>query len=113
MAKGADHVVSGGEIAPIPGFDRENRKCGREMGFSTTGLSKEQDRPSLGDEPEGGEIVDELLVHTWLEGEVELREGAPLREVRKAQSRGQPAVARRICLFGDDALEIDHRWPAL
>ncbi len=76
-----------------------------EVGFAAAGLSEEQDRPVLVDEPQGGEVLDELAVDRRLELVVEVLNGAPVREFGVTQSGGEAPVAVCCCLFGDETGE--------
>ena len=83
------------------------------MGLAAPGLAEEQDRPALGHEAQGCQVVDELAVHRWLEGEVESLQGAPSREVGEAQPGGEAAVPRRRHLLPDHPAEEAQVVPAL
>ena len=73
------------------------------MGLAAAGLAQERDRAVLGDEPQGGEIVDEFAVHGWA--------GTRSRSRRRCAGRGtgRSAAGRRDAgwwsaggLLGDD-----------
>jgi hypothetical protein len=103
--EGAAQVVGGGEVAAVAGLDRECCECDGEVGLAAAGLAEEQDRPVLVDEPQGGEVLDELAVDRRLELVVEVVDAAPVGELGVTQSGGEAPVAVRGCLFGDEAGE--------
>ena len=101
LDQGVDHVVSGGEVAPIPGLDGGGGQRHGQVGLAAPGLAEEEDRPVLLDEPQRGQVVDELSVHAGLELEVEVRKRPPEGEAGEAQPCGQLAVDRGRRLLAD------------
>jgi hypothetical protein len=72
------------------------------VGLAAAGLTEEQDRPAGVHEPQRGEVIDELAVDGGLEREVELVDGLAEREPGVAQPCGEPPVAGRVGLLGDE-----------
>ncbi len=74
------------------------------------GWAEEQDGAVLVDEPQRGEVLDELAVHGRLELEVELVEASPVGEAGVAQPGGEAPVAVRGGLLADEpSEELDMR----
>ena len=69
------------------------------------GLTEEQNRPVLIDEPQGGEVLDEFAVHRWLELEVEVGEPSAVREPGVTQPGGESSVPIGGGLLGDESGE--------
>ncbi|MEZ5215512.1 MAG: hypothetical protein R2715_02705 [Ilumatobacteraceae bacterium] len=81
------HIIGGGEIAvagPTATVANATAKC-----LAAARLTEEQDRTVLLDEPEGGEVLDELAINRGLELEVEVLEPSPIREPGIAQPRAR------------------------
>src|SRR5690606_33760927 len=94
-----------GEVAPPAGLDSSDGQGDGEVGFAAAGLTEEQDRAVLFDEPQGGEVLDEFAVDGGLELEVEVVDGLVEREPGVAQPGGEAPIARRGGFFGDEACE--------
>jgi hypothetical protein len=98
-------MVGGGEVAAVAGLDGDGGERDSEVGFAAAGLTEEQDRPVLVDEPQRRQVLDQLAVDRWLELVVEVVDAAPVREPRVTQSGRQPAIPVGGCLLGDESGE--------
>ena len=63
----ADHVVAGGEVAPVAGLDGQGRQGDGQVGLAAAGLAEEHDRPALLDEAQRRQILHQLGVDGGLE----------------------------------------------
>ena len=99
---GRHMTIGGGEVAAVAGLDGADGERDREVGLAAAGLTEEQDRPVLVDEPQRGEVLDELAVDGGLELEVEVVDGLVEREPGVTQPGRQAPVAGGGGLFGDE-----------
>ena len=87
------HLLGGGEVATPAGLDGADGERDSEMRLAASWLTEEENWPVLVDEPQGGEVLDELAVDRGLELEVEVLDGLAEREPGVAQPRREPPVA--------------------
>ncbi len=113
LDQGLDHGIGGGEVAAVAGLDRGDGQGNGEVGLAAAGLAQEHDRSLFVDEPQGGEVGDELAVNRGLEVEIEVGDAAVEREAGVAHPCGQPAVSVRGGLDGDEAGEVVDVGPVL
>ena len=71
------------------------------MGLAAPGLAEEQDGTVLLDEPERGQVVEQLAVEGGLELEVEVGQRPAEREAGEAQACRELPVDRGGCLLPD------------
>ena len=96
------HVIGGGEVAAVAGFDGLGGQCHRQVGLAATGLAQKQHGPVLTDEAQRGQIGHELSIQARLELEIEIVHRPPVGEAGEAQPRREPTVGSRGGLFADD-----------
>jgi hypothetical protein len=108
-----DHGIGGREVAPVAGLDRLGGKRHGQVGLAAPGLAQEHDGAVLLDEPQRGQVLDELPVDRRLEVVVELLEAAHVGEPGIAQPGGQAPVGGGSHLFGHHRRQVLDVAPVL
>lgn len=80
VGKECDPFGRGSEQDAVPGQASADPEGGREVGFAGSGWAEQDDVLFAGEEVELAEVLDHLLLHAALEGEVKLLEGFALGE---------------------------------
>jgi hypothetical protein len=98
-------VVALTKRARVPGFHGRAPQRYREVGLADAGRSEDQDVLGGGDEAPGGELTYELLVHGWLELEVESLECLDRRKVRDLDAHRNPLALLGVDLLAEQLVE--------
>jgi len=88
----ADHVVQGGEVDRFAGRAGGDGQGAGQVRLAGAGRAQQRDVGGLGDEAEGGEVLDLADVEVGLEGEVEVVEGLVVGQAGDVQGAGEAAV---------------------